>query len=172
MTNNLLRPALLGGALMGVLSALPFVSAGNCCCCLWVVGGGVLAAYLLQQGQPTAIDVGDGALVGLLAGIIGAVISSILTIPITLMMGPIQAQVVQRIIENLPNVPPEMDTALENLRSGHLGPMGAVGAVIGFISMLVVGMIFSTLGGLLGAVLFRRGKPAAAPAGDVPTPTI
>ncbi len=172
MTNSLLRPALLGGALMGVLSALPFVSAGNCCCCLWVVGGGLLAAFLLQQEQPTAIDVGDGALVGLLAGIIGAVISSILSVPITLMMGPIQAQIAQRLIENLPNVSPEMDTALENLRSGNLGAAGAISLVVRFIMTLVVGMIFSTIGGLLGAVLFRRGKPTVTPAGDAPTPTM
>ena len=172
MTGNLLRPALLGGALMGVLSALPFVSAGNCCCCLWVVGGGLLAAYLLQQGQPTAIDVGDGALVGLLAGIIGAAISSILSIPITLMMGPIQAEIAQRILESLPNAPPEMDTVLENLRSGGMGGMGAVGAVVGFLVMLVIGVIFSTIGGLLGAILFRRGKPTVMPAGDAPPPAL
>jgi hypothetical protein len=169
MTGSLLRPALLGGVLMGVLSALPFVSAGNCCCCLWVVGGGLLAAFLLQQGQPTAIDVGDGALVGLLAGIIGAVISSILSIPIAMMMGPMEGQILERIIQNVPNMPPEMETALENVRSGGVG---AVSAVVGFLAMLVIGMIFSTVGGLLGAILFRRGKPRVMPAGDAPTPGI
>ncbi len=39
-------PALLGGLFIGMLSALPIVSVGNCCCCLWMIGGGVLAAYL------------------------------------------------------------------------------------------------------------------------------
>ena len=32
---------------MGVLSALPIVSAGNYCCCLWVISGGLVAAYVL-----------------------------------------------------------------------------------------------------------------------------
>lgn len=169
MTSSLLRPALLGGVLMGVLSALPLVSAGNCCCCLWVVGGGLLAAYLLQQGQPTAIDIGDGAMVGLLAGIFGAAISTVLSIPITLMVGPIQAQLAERLLQNLPNVPDEMQSAIDNMRGGGLG---AVGAVIGFFFMLFLGMIFSTIGGLLGAVLFRRGKPRIVPAGDAPTPAI
>ena len=41
-----LQPAVLGGLLIGVLSALPFVSM---CCCLWVIAGGVLTTYLLQE---------------------------------------------------------------------------------------------------------------------------
>ena len=31
-----LQPALFGGLFIGVLSALPLVSVGNCCC-LWVI---------------------------------------------------------------------------------------------------------------------------------------
>jgi len=47
MNSSKLQPALLGGTFLGILSALPIVSAANLCCCLWVVAGGVLAAYLL-----------------------------------------------------------------------------------------------------------------------------
>jgi len=169
MKDSLLRPAFLGGLLAGVLSALPLVSAGNCCCCLWVVGGGVLAAYLLQQGRPTAIDVGDGALVGLLAGIFGAIVSSVLAVPIALTVGPFQAQIIERLVQNLPNVPPEMEGALDNLRAGGLS---AVGTVITFLFMLVAGAIFSTIGGLLGAIMFRRGRPTVLPAPDAPTSAI
>jgi len=43
-----LQAPLLGGLFIGILSALPVVSWGNCCC-LWIIGGGVLAAYLDQQ---------------------------------------------------------------------------------------------------------------------------
>src|SRR5205814_1251056 len=66
------QPALIGGLVMGVLSALPLVNAANICCCLWVIAGGAVAAYLLQQNQTMPIAPGDGALVGLFAGIIGA----------------------------------------------------------------------------------------------------
>jgi len=59
---------------MGVLSALPVISAGNACCCLWVVSGGVVAAYLFQQNTSRPITPGDGAMVGLLAGFIGALV--------------------------------------------------------------------------------------------------
>ena len=167
MNGSLLGPALFGGFAAGVLSALPLVSAGNCCCCLWVVGGGVLAAYLLQQGRPTAIDAGDGALVGLLAGMVGAVVASVLSVPIALVFGPFQARIAERLVQNLPNVSPEMDGALDRLRTGGLG---AAGTVIGFFVMLVVGVIFSTAGGLIGAVMFRRGRPRVMPAPDAPPP--
>ena len=50
--NERLQPAFWGGVFIGVLSALPLVSAGNCCCCLWVLCGGALAAYLRQQNTP------------------------------------------------------------------------------------------------------------------------
>ena len=36
-----LQPALVGGLVMGVLSALPLVNLGNLCCCFWVVSGGL-----------------------------------------------------------------------------------------------------------------------------------
>ena len=58
MQASKLQPALLGGVFIGVLSALPIVSAGNLCCCLWVLSGGALAAYLLQQNQPVPADHG------------------------------------------------------------------------------------------------------------------
>jgi len=60
MDSGRLQPALYGGLLIGVLSALPFVSAGNCCCCLWVVAGGMLAVYLRQQNSPFAITSAEG----------------------------------------------------------------------------------------------------------------
>ena len=69
-----LQPAFWGGLFIGVLSALPFVSVGNCCCCLWVVAGGVLAADdRLERGEVLAL-LGDGvprsrrAIVAALAG--------------------------------------------------------------------------------------------------------
>src|SRR5688572_30580798 len=93
----MIQPALVGGVVMGLLSALPIVSAGNLCCCLWVVTGGVVAAYLLQQNQPAPLAPGDGALVGLLAGVFGAIISVLLSIPISFFVGPLERQVMERL---------------------------------------------------------------------------
>ena len=68
-----LQPALLGGLLIGVLSALPFVGT---CCCLWVIAGGVLTTYLLQERSSLPVTAGEASVAGLLAGVIGAFVST------------------------------------------------------------------------------------------------
>ena len=156
----MLQPALIGGLVTGVLSALPFIGAFNACCCLWVVAGGVMAAYLLQDRDPNPIQVGDGAIVGLMAGVIGAFVYLILSIPITLMMAPMMRAFTDRMLDNS-ELPPEFR---EMLASG----MGtAAGIILSFFAYLVAGLIFSTLGGVLGAVIFRK-KTALPPVIDIP----
>ena len=146
---GLLQPALIGGAVMGTLSALPLISAGNCCC-LWLVSGGAVAAYVLQQNQQTSITPGDGALAGLLAGIVGAFIYLVLSIPITIVMAPMERVMMERIIRNAGSMPPEF----RNYVGTNIGT--ALRVAFGFFFILVFGCIFSTLGGLLGAVIFKK----------------
>jgi hypothetical protein len=157
---SLTQPALFGGVVMGVLSALPIVSVGNVCCCLWVVSGGLVGAYVLQQNQPAPITPADGALVGLLAGLFGAIIMTALSIPISLLVDPVERRVMERVLEMAGNMPPEIRDAFERYsREG-----AAVSLLAGFVSFvfwLCVASIFSTLGGLLGAAMFR--KPASPP---------
>ena len=142
---------------MGVLSALPIISAGNLCCCLWVVSGGVLAAYLLQQNQAEPITPGDGALVGLLAGLFGALVQTVLSIPIGLLIGPMERQLTQRVLDMASSMPPELREALERYsREGVSGPFLILTRIVEFFFWLVVGGVFSTLGGLLGASIFRK----------------
>jgi hypothetical protein len=144
----------------GVLSALPFVNLFNACCCLWVVTGGVVAAYLLQEREPTPILVGDGAIVGLMAGVIGAFVNLVISIPVTLLLAPMQRAMLDQFIDN-GSLPPEM----REMVSSGFGTVA--GIVFGFIFALFAGVVFSTLGGVLGAVIFRR-KPAPAVI-DIPT---
>ena len=68
---NKLKPALLGGLIVGLLSAIPVV---NYCCCIWGIGGGGLASFLYMKSSPTKINPGDGAMLGGLAGVIGALL--------------------------------------------------------------------------------------------------
>jgi hypothetical protein len=153
------QPALIGGAVVGVLSALPLVNMGNVCCCLWVVGGGAVAAYVLQQNQSTPITPGDGALAGLLAGLAGALIFLILSIPITLVMAPMQRVMIEQVIES-GRVPPEF----REFAGTYAG--GFIGLILGFIFQLIAGAIFATLGGLLGASIFKKQLPPGTT--DVP----
>ena len=80
--NNKVKPALIGGVVLGLLSVIPFVSAVNVCCCLWAILGGMLATYLYVKNSPTPANAGDGAVLGALAGLIGGV----MVLPIMIFM--------------------------------------------------------------------------------------
>jgi len=156
-----LQPALLGGLVLGVLSALPIVNMGNACCCLWVIAGGVTAAYLLQNGQAAPITSGDGAAVGFLAGVVGAVVWQLLAIPVTLMMGPLQARMLDRLLAT-GDLPENMRSVFESLQQN--AGFSIARFVLGSVFALFVSVIFSTVGGLLGAAIFRRKAPPLPPA--------
>ena len=164
MDSGRLQPAFYGGLLIGVLSALPIVSAGNCCCCLWVVAGGMLAVYLRQQNSPFSVTSAEGALVGLLAGVIGAIIGGIISIPIESMMGPFQRRIFESLIASRPDVPPEMRDMLERAGAGQ---SGVADIAFRFILMLLAGTVFGMLGGLLGVAVFKKDAPPPPPPGTI-----
>ncbi len=156
MPSSKLQPALLGGLLLGVLSALPIVNLGNACCCLWVLAGGALAAYLLQRGQDAPISSSDGALVGFGAGVIGAIVWQVLTVPVTIFMAPIQNQIIGRLMD-AGDLPENVRQVFQTLREN--AGFNLARFVLGGIVTLCVSMIFSTLGGLIGAAMFRKKVP-------------
>jgi len=151
--NERLQPAFWGGLFIGVLSALPLVNAGNCCCCLWVICGGALAAYLRQQSSPVQIDVAEGALVGLMAGAIGGVIATVLSIPFQLYVGPYQRELMDRILANNPDVPPEARDYVQRFAGG------TAFRLVGMVVSVVIDVIFGLLGGLLGVAIFKKNTP-------------
>jgi hypothetical protein len=158
--NLMLKPALMGALVMGVLSALPGVSLGNCCCCAWLVTGGLVAAYVLQSGAPQPITMGDGALVGLLAGLFGAVVNLIVSVPMNILTGPFQQQIFQRLTESQPDLPDNVRQMIDNM---GIGAVSITGALMAFFMMLILGAIFSSLGGLLGAFFFKKKVAPEAP---------
>lgn len=153
------QPAFFGGLVMGVLSALPLISAGNICCCLWVICGGLVASYVYQQNQLTPMSPGDGALAGLLAGLIGAVVQSVVAIPINIVAGPIERELVQRVLDNAGDMPSWFRTALERSREGRTPAFMIAGQIVAFFFWVCVGGIFSTIGGLIGALIFKKDLP-------------
>jgi hypothetical protein len=86
---NKFKPALLGGLIVGLLSAIPIL---NYCCCVWAIGGGGLASYLYIKSSPTRVNTGDGAMLGGLAGLIGAVLYLIVGVPISYFVGAAQME--------------------------------------------------------------------------------
>ena len=148
------QPILVGALVMGVLSALPIISVGNSCCCLWIMSGGFVAAYLLQQGQEAPIAPGDGALTGLLAGVAGAFIYLVISVPIDLVLGPMEREMIRRLVENVSGA-----EGFRNYADRADLVAAPIRAAIGFIFMLFLGAIFSTIGGLIGAMVFRKTPP-------------
>jgi pheromone shutdown protein TraB len=154
-----LQPALLGGVVIGVLSALPVINIANCCCA-WILFGGALSAYLMQQNRPTPISAGDGALVGLMAGAIGAFVWLAVSIPLNAALSPFQTRILERALDNARDMPAEAREWMESLRGGSAVGLGTV---IGFIIMLFIGSVFGMLGGLFGALMFRKAAPPPPP---------
>ena len=167
MSPSKTQPALLGGLAIGVLSALPVISVANCCCA-WILFGGGLAAYLMQQNHPEPITAGDGAVVGLLAGLVGAFVWLVLFIPLTAVMAPFQSGMIQRMLSSANDMSPEVRAMLE--RFGSRQGVG-IGMVFYFFVMLCVSTVFGMLGGLFGALMFRKNPPPAPPPPTFQPPT-
>lgn len=151
----MLQAPLLGGLFIGILSALPVVSWGNCCC-LWIISGGLLAAYLDQQQDPQPTTIGRGAFAGFLAGIIGALVWLIVSLGLDVVLAPMRERIAGMLVQIARDMPPDARAVLESY-----GAASPLGYAFDFFFLLVAGAIFSTLGGMLGAAFFRNDVPPA-----------
>ena len=140
--NNKLKPALLGGLIVGVLSAIPFI---NYCCCIWTLGGGALAAFLYIKESPTPVKMGDGAMVGGLAGVFGGIIYLVLGLPIAIFFG--------------------MAAMEESLARGgiHLPFSGVLLMIVSGIIGAIFLAVLTTLGGVIGVAIFEKRKDGVVP---------
>jgi hypothetical protein len=139
--NNKLKPALLGGLIVGVLSAIhsliPLVSV---CCCIWSIVGGALASFLYIKSSSVPVKMGDGAVVGALAGVVGGIIYILIYLPISLIFGVAMMQ------ESLDR------SGVQIPFSGSI--LMVVGSIVGAIALVVL----STLGGVIGTAIFEKRK--------------
>jgi hypothetical protein len=140
--NNKLKPALLGGLIVGILSALPFVST---CCCIWAVGGGLVAGMLYIKSSPVPVQTGDGAIVGALAGIVGAAVYLLLGLPLAFLRGT-------------------ADVEAQLARSGVQLPFtGTLLLLVGGLFGALCLVVLATGGGLLSIPIFEKRKPGGPP---------
>jgi hypothetical protein len=159
------QAAFLGGLFIGVLSALPIINVANCCC-LWIIGGGMTAAYLAQQDQPGRITLGDGARVGVLAGMFGAFVWLFAAMALNVVVAPLQERMVDAMIRNAQDMPPDVRVWLDEIGNRASSPLRYV---LGFFFHFFGGLVFATLGGMLGAVFFGRDS-SILPGDIVPPP--
>lgn len=156
--NNKLKPALIAGIVIGLLSVIPFVSALNICCCLWAILGGMLATYLYVKNSATPANAGDGAMLGALAGAVGGVISVILGVPIDLAMGPVMKNMIVSLMQNVDPQQAEMMRRQFEASGQAIAPL-IIQALIGAVLLF----IFSIVGGLIGIPIFEKRKGGAMP---------
>ena len=159
--SNKLKPAIIGGVVLGLLSVIPFVNFANACCCLWAIVGGLLATSLYVKNSPTPVSAGDGAMVGGLAGLVGAVIAVVLGIPIDLVMGPVMRNMMISLVARLD--PRQADLVRQQIEAA--GGPSITAAIVNALILAVLLVIFSIIGGLLGVPIFekRKGGPPPPP---------
>lgn len=137
-----LKPALLGGLITGILSVIPFVSA---CCCIWAILGGLLACFLYVRSAPAPVTTGEGAMVGALSGVVGAIIYLVIQLPLMFFFGMAQ-----------------MEEAVR--RTGvELPVTGMALALLSIVIMMIILLVCSIIGGLIGVPIFEKRKGAIPP---------
>lgn len=162
--DRMLKPALIAGVVLGLLSLVPGINWLNCLCGLLIIGGGLLAAYLYIKDSAVPVTSGQGAMVGLLAGVIGTVVKTIIQIPLALLFGMgLSAAFLRRL-----DVPPEARRIMEFVAANVW-----IFFMLAFFTGLVLSCVFGAIGGALGVTFFekRRGELGPyPPAGPPYTP--
>ena len=153
------RAALLGGLFIGILSALPIVNIANCCC-LWVIGGGALAAYVLQQSDPRPLTAGRAAAVGFFAGVASAFVWLVASVMIDALMAPLQERLMGEMVRNATDLPPDVRAFFDMVADRSAGPLRFA---LGFVFQLMAGVMFSTIGAIIGATFLRPAQPPLTP---------
>jgi hypothetical protein len=165
----MLKPTLIGGAVFGLLGGLPLISAINVCCCALIMGAGFLAAYLYSgECKKTGAEfrAGGGAKLGFVAGIFYWIVNSIVQGVASIVGGQPDFDEILDQAESQ-GAPPEVLDKMEQIFDVLGGPMGVM-VLLGV--GLVLALVFSTIGGLIGAAVFKVEAPPASPSGSSAPP--
>ena len=156
--NDKLKPALIGGVILGVLSAIPAV---NTCCCIWALVGGIIAANIYIKASPNPVTPGDGAVVGAMSGVVGVVLIVIVGIPLYLIFGAAMMSMMGGLMQN---ADPRQAAQFQEAMAAS-GGATFFNAIKSALLTSVVAVIFSAVGGLLGVAIFekRKGGPGVPP---------
>ena len=146
------KSALIGGAVFGIASMLPYIGLVNAFCCALFIGGGVLATYLYLKEEPPKAKApyGEGAVVGLLAGVFGGIVVVVITLVMTA-LGYTPGAEVMELLQGIGVPMPDIDVAAQ---------VTTMTLVLGAARDIVLYMIFGTIGGLVGTAIFHKKEDA------------
>lgn len=145
-----LKPAVIGGLIVAVLSLVPYVSIGFI---LWALLGGAIAAKLLVNKSPTRLTAKDGARIGIFAGLIGGGIYLLVAAPMT-------AFQLSNILDSLINAPqstPQTRALFQSVQQSTMLKILVASVTVFVVSLIMAGL--TTLGGILGVAIFEKRKP-------------
>jgi len=150
---SMLLPALYGGIIMAVISAVPGLNLVNCLCCAGVLFGGFMAVFFykkeLMPDMPPMTS-SDGVQLGALAGVFGGIIGSLLSVIIMQLTDNVGGRMILNFMEGFRDkMPPEAwDNMEESIREGRVSPVQMIFGVI-------IDVIFGLLGGVIGYSVFK-----------------
>jgi len=165
-------PALYGGIIMGVISAIPFINFINCLCCAGILLGGFLAVMFYKNTftpGTSPFTAGDCLAVGALAGVVGAVVDTVLSLMFLTMFGNIAEQYILDIIQNMDlQIPEEFYGMFEEAIREQ---MAGFAIITNFFLALILDSLFGLLGGLIGYSVFKpKGQQPLQPTPAPPMP--
>ena len=160
-------PALYGGIIIAVISAVPGLNLLNCLCCAGVLIGGAMSVFFykkdLTEGHPPLTS-GDALQLGALAGVFGAIIGSAISAAILAAFGDISRHFIMSFMEQYRDqIPSEAFGQMERSMA-----MGGGIWIISLVTSLVVDTIFGLLGGLIGYAIWKPKAGVMSPPSYMP----
>jgi hypothetical protein len=174
---KMLKPALIGGVIIGILSAMPLINYFNCFCCAWIIAGGMFAARLYVKESPAIVTLGRGVALGLLTGVIGAIVFALFSIPLYLMAAASGTGIMEEFKQALSQMPNGSPEALKAIDALSKQPnIEIILGTLGFIIWLLINCLAAMAGGAIGVALFEKrtaappNVPQYQPPSDLPPP--
>ncbi len=150
---SMLMPALYGGIIMAVISAVPGLNLINCLCCAGIMLGGFMAVFFykkeLMPDMPPLTS-SDGLQLGALAGVFGGIIGLVLSYAIMAVVGNVGGEMILKFMESFRDSMPA--EAWDQMEEGILETQISVFQAV--IS-IVLNVIFGLVGGLIGYSILK-----------------
>jgi len=159
MNKNIYVPSFWGGLFIVLISAIPGINVVNCMCGAGVIGGGIFTVYLHRRmvGPSEKITAKTGAVLGLLSGVIGACLSVVALYGFLKVFNGISYNL------NVNSVGSEWADWLSSFDPQAFSRYAFLAI---FAIILVISVLLSFVGGLIGVSLFGDGSGGQA---DKPT---
>lgn len=142
---------LLTGFLTAAVSTVPLL---EFLCCLWALAGGAAAVALYRRRAEHSVTTGMGARLGATAGLAGCVFFSLAFLGKLMIFGREFREAIREAAARNP------DPKAAEINQWLASPEGAALILIIYLAAFLLSiLVFSTIGGALGAALFGEKAP-------------